>query len=232
MTDKKFNRDGGYFELVGCSKEFELLLHNIKDREQIVPLYRVRATEDFTVDGREVKAGDLGGWVASVKNLEDKGWVFDESKVFDYAKVTSGSCLRDNAIAYDFAVVCDKSTVADNARVYGNSVVGNCQMMNNEELDGNKVLVNDVMYPKNDFSGSNRLTYRSAKEIPISFRNKEITTDERVHIATDGFLLFDGLEDKKGQKYGGFLFYNSDKKGSIGGSIEFGYTADLERTML
>ena len=59
-------------------------------------LYRIKALKDFTlIDGKEIKAGDLGGYVESKKNLSQKGncwicknaWVFDNAKVYDNAYV-------------------------------------------------------------------------------------------------------------------------------------------------
>ena len=66
-------------------------------------LHRIEATEDFNC----VKAGELGGWIESEKNLSQGGnaWVYGD------------------AMVYDNAEVCGNAMVCDNARVYGNARV-------------------------------------------------------------------------------------------------------------
>jgi hypothetical protein len=58
-------------------------------------LYRIRALKDFN----DVKAGDLGGWVASEANLSQDGnaWIYDDSMVFDNARVSGNAKVFDNA---------------------------------------------------------------------------------------------------------------------------------------
>ncbi|MGH9422571.1 MAG: hypothetical protein ACRD3J_21520, partial [Thermoanaerobaculia bacterium] len=69
----------------GRDKKYEL----VRDQQIIVDgktLYRIRALRDF---GR-VKAGDLGGFVASERNLSHLGacWIGDEAQVFGEATVS------------------------------------------------------------------------------------------------------------------------------------------------
>ena len=46
-------------------------------------LHRIVATEDFG----EVKAGDVGGWIESEKNLFGDAWVFGDARVFGDVRV-------------------------------------------------------------------------------------------------------------------------------------------------
>ncbi len=69
----------------GGEKKYEL----VPDRQVIVAgttLYRIRALKDFG----SVKAGDLGGFVGSERNLSHEGtcWVADDAQVYDGAVVS------------------------------------------------------------------------------------------------------------------------------------------------
>lgn len=72
-------------------------------------LHRIQALKDF----RDVKAGDLGGWINSEENLSQYGnaWVADEAKVFQFARVC------DNALVFGTAEISGDATVFGNAEI-------------------------------------------------------------------------------------------------------------------
>lgn len=78
-------------------------------------LYRVKALIDF----KDVKAGDLGGWVRSEDNLSHEGdcWIYDNAMVDERAIV------RDNAEVRGECVVHDKAVIGGNAVLDGNITV-------------------------------------------------------------------------------------------------------------
>ena len=96
-------------------------------------LYRIRALKNF----RNVKKGDLGGYVEKESNLSQTGdaWIYDDAKVMDNAIVKNDATLHHNAEIYDNAIVSgsasvnenatlrDKATVSDNAILYGNVIL-------------------------------------------------------------------------------------------------------------
>lgn len=79
-------------------------------------LHRIRARRDFG----KIKAGDLGGWIQSERNLSAKGtaWVYDEACVYDSAVV------REDARVTGEAWVLGHAMVAGHARVMGHAFVG------------------------------------------------------------------------------------------------------------
>lgn len=83
----------------------ETIKHNGKT------LYRIQALKDFS----DIKAGDLGGWIESERNLSQEGncWVYDKAKVFDNALVS------DNVRVFGNACVFENARVLGNARVFG-----------------------------------------------------------------------------------------------------------------
>lgn len=129
-------------------KKFELT--QIRKIVHGVPVRRICAMYGFTAaNGRQVKPGDLGGWVQCEKNLSQLGWawLFDDAAVFDDGYVYDDACVTGeaevsehgrvsgfaqvggNAVVGMMAQVCgrsqvrDHASVLDHALVYGNAVV-------------------------------------------------------------------------------------------------------------
>ena len=60
-------------------------------------LYRIRALVDI---GEDIKAGDLGGYIAGENNLSHEGnaWVFGSAKVYDNARGFGDARVTGNAV--------------------------------------------------------------------------------------------------------------------------------------
>lgn len=108
-------------------------------------LHRIRAIRDF----KNVKEGDLGGWIESENNLSHEGnaWVFDNAqvwenaRVFDNAEVHGNAWVHGNARLYDKASVsgnakvCANVNLHDNAKIYGDTVIyGNADICGDGEV--------------------------------------------------------------------------------------------------
>jgi carbonic anhydrase/acetyltransferase-like protein (isoleucine patch superfamily) len=110
-------------------KKYEIL----KDRSLAMngsEIYRIRALKDFG----DVKAGDIGGYVASEENLSHEGpcWVYDIAMVYHNAKVKDNAIVRDCAHVYNEAQVFHNAIVEGHARVFGyGSVFGNAKIKDN-----------------------------------------------------------------------------------------------------
>jgi len=92
-----------------------------------VKLYRIKALKTFG----NVTKGDLGGFVESLKNLDENGnaWVSGNAQVYGNARVSDNAQVSGNAQVYGDAWVYDDARVSDNAQVYGNAwVSGNAQV--------------------------------------------------------------------------------------------------------
>ena len=121
------------------NRKYELT-NESKTLENGVIVYRIKALKDFG----DVKAGTLGGFVESEKNLDhtDTCWVYNEAVVYDNARV------RDNAKVYDNAVICENAlvrfnaTVKDNAKISGNASIYDYAIIhNNAEISENASIV-------------------------------------------------------------------------------------------
>ena len=111
-------------------------------------IYRIRALKDF----RNVRAGDVGGWVCSYNNLSQEGncWIYgnakclDNATVSDNAKMYDSSMMLGNAKMYDNAVMSDSSVMCDNAVVCGNArMCDTSTMCDNSMMRGNAMMFNN-----------------------------------------------------------------------------------------
>jgi carbonic anhydrase/acetyltransferase-like protein (isoleucine patch superfamily) len=101
-------------------KKYELLL----DQQVVVagmPLYRIRALKDFGT----VKAGALGGFVASERNLSQHGecWVADDAWVYEEAVISNGAQVRGRGCVHGHARISDRGQVLGNAEVFDHAWV-------------------------------------------------------------------------------------------------------------
>lgn len=96
-------------------------------------LYRIRALIDMPQ--HNVKAGDLGGFVESWKNLMDYAWIADNAKVFGNAYIADNVKVCGSAMVYDSAVVWGDAQISGNARIYGEArVYGKTTVSDNAKI--------------------------------------------------------------------------------------------------
>ena len=110
-------------------KKYEITNESINFRG--VKLFRIRALQDF----RDVKAGDLGGYIEKEDNLSqyDYCWVYDNAKVFGDAWIYGDAEVYGNAMVYDYA------------RVSGNAYVhGDIWLYNSTDINGNADVYKDT----------------------------------------------------------------------------------------
>ena len=129
------------------TKKYRLTGNHINIGNRI--LYQIEALKDFG----NVKAGDLGGYIESEKNLSqyDNAWVYGNAEVYGNAQVFGNACVFDNARVYNDARVYGNAQVFDNARVYGNACVfdnawvyGNALVYDNAQVYGDAKVYGDA----------------------------------------------------------------------------------------
>ena len=101
-------------------KKYEL----VPDQQIILAgttLYRIQALKDFG----NVKAGSLGGFVASERNLSQRGdcWVADGAQVYDEAVVSDDAQIYGRGRVYGHGRVGDRGQVLGNGQVFENGWV-------------------------------------------------------------------------------------------------------------
>ena len=129
-------------------KKYELILD---DSIEVLnhKLFRIRALTDFGI----VKAGDLGGYIQSEKNLshDDNAWVYDNAKVYGEARVSGNAKVFGNAKVYGYAWISGdawisgKARVSEDARVYGGAwISGNAEVSEDAKVCGDAKVHGDV----------------------------------------------------------------------------------------
>ncbi len=150
-------------------------------------LHRIRSIKYIpeTKTTREVKVGDLGGYVESENNLSQVGrcWIYDDAEVYengqvkDYAIVTKKSQVHGNAIVDQYSEILNYSTINGNARVSGNTIVDGCAatISSNISIHGNsKITGNCKLY--NTSKSNVKLEHVNIKSMNINFDTFVYTT--------------------------------------------------------
>ncbi|WP_405317239.1 hypothetical protein [Faecalibacillus faecis] len=102
-------------------KKYELTdeIKNIRGKT----LHRIRALRNFS----NIKAGDLGGFIESEKNLSHDGicWIYDNAMAMDSAQILENAFIynkakiMDNAKVSEHAIIRDSATISNHAHVLG-----------------------------------------------------------------------------------------------------------------
>ncbi len=137
-------------------------------------VYRIRSLKNFkTIIDRDVKIGDLGGFLESEKNMSHDGlcWVFDE------AVGCGNSCRSGNSVGYGNSVQKDNSRQIGNSRQsgkswqFGNSVQsgdswqsGNSRQFGNSRQSGNSWQFGDSMQFGNSRQFDNSMQFGSSMQ--------------------------------------------------------------------
>lgn len=111
-------------------------------------LHRIRAVRDFDTEFCHVKAGDLGGWIESEKNLDQDytAWVADEAMVFEKVCVSEEACVSGHAQVFGEAIVTGGAEVTDNARIFGTAfILDSVKIYGDTQFCGD-TMVSDAVY--------------------------------------------------------------------------------------
>jgi len=110
------------------NKKYELLDDDTITTPNGTTLYRICALRKV---GNKVRAGDLGGYIQSEKNLShgskdgDDAWVFDNAWVFGNANVHGHAQILGNARIFDDADISGYARISNNAWVFGRAKIEN-----------------------------------------------------------------------------------------------------------
>lgn len=126
-----------------------------------VPKYRIIALKSFNSPLGFVKAGEVGGFVESERNLdkEDNSWIYEGSYATGKSKVLGNSALRGASVTG--RVVVDRSILDGEITVMGKVRICNCKLMSdNLHFQGSSKLTNVLVDGRVivDMSGESELT--------------------------------------------------------------------------
>lgn len=93
-------------------------------------LHRIRALRDVR---ENVRAGDLGGFVQSEKNLSQDG----QSWIADNAVAAEDAYVHGDAILWDYSCVRGSATISGPSRIGGNAIIEDCAIITAGYVHGN-----------------------------------------------------------------------------------------------
>lgn len=108
-------------------------------------LYRPKAVKNF----KDVKKGDLGGYVKSYHNLSQSGdcWAYGNAIIGDCAKVSENAHVHQNAQVYGDAQVYENAKISGYAQISGKvkihgdaKVSGDVRVFDSVEILGNALI--------------------------------------------------------------------------------------------
>lgn len=127
--------------------------YDITDQTKMIDghkVYRVRAVKDF----KDVKAGDVGGYIASGSSLSQDGlsWVYDESVVMGWAQVVGNAQVKDKSVIKDSVVITGEAEIIQSViegavTVRGKAVVQSSHIGGPEIIEGDTVVQNQTILP-------------------------------------------------------------------------------------
>ena len=105
-------------------------------------LHRIRALRDI---GKEVKAGDLGGFVEHEGNLSfepgDDAWIFDDAIAAGEGCVDKGSVLRERAVVCDCAYVSHVTEMTGDSRAEDDAYIRGAKLSRCARASGQSMIL-------------------------------------------------------------------------------------------
>lgn len=110
-------------------------------------VFRIRALKDFS----DVKAGDLGGWIAKTAQLSqyDDCWLYDDATMHNNAR------MYDNAVMHHNTRMYNNAEMRNNARMYNNTEMRNNAVMydKTEMYDNAQLIKSGVLFGRSQLRG-------------------------------------------------------------------------------
>lgn len=133
--------------------------------EQIIysgkTLSRIQALTNFG----DILSGDSGGYVETLRNLSDEGWIYDNAKVFGNALVSGKAKAYDNSEMSQQSVISGNAEIHDNVKMLGKTKLdGTAKLFGNIIIDA-KIEINDDSWTGiTQFNGSRHWAYQESKD--------------------------------------------------------------------
>ena len=128
---------------LGITNEVKIIQHNGKE----ITLHRIKALMDF----RDIKNGQLGGFVQHIENIQDLAWIGDEAMLFGNAIISGVSQLKGSSQAFNNAIISGDSEISGNSRIYDKATIngdfwidGNIEIYGEVNIRGLGIIMGDV----------------------------------------------------------------------------------------
>lgn len=154
---------------LGITNEVKIIQHNGKE----ITLHQIKALMDF----KDIKKGQLGGFVQHVENIQDLAWVGDEAMLFGNAIISGTSQLKGVSQAFDNAIISGDSEISGHSRIYDKATIsgdfwidGNIEIYGEVNIRGLARIMGDVKIHEK-FTSIGRLIISGYHE-PIEIKGK------------------------------------------------------------
>lgn len=117
------------------NKKYELVETEQRPLGPNIRLFRIRALRDV---GNDVKAGDMGGFIAGPINLDQEGecWVYPHAIVRAGARVSGNATVRDRAELFGNAAMSGNSSIGGDVQIFAD-----IEMSGDDTLEGSMQVV-------------------------------------------------------------------------------------------
>lgn len=130
--------------------------------------------EDKLHQIRNIKTGELGGFIESESNLSQQGkcWIDVNSKVYGNA------CVSDDAIIIN-------STIKDNAQVYGNVTIKNSTIEGDSKVFDSALVQNCSITDSSEISDKAKINYLRTSDKTRIYKNCSVNMDSEEYVNVD-----------------------------------------------
>lgn len=142
--------------------KYKLLATDVITPDHRRILYRIEALKSF----KDVKIGDLGGYIESEDNLSHMGdaWVYGDAKVYEDATVSGDARAYGNAKIFGDVRVLERATVSGDAKLSGNAkIFGHARVFGDAKVYGNALVFGDAKAYGNAEISGNAKVFRDAE---------------------------------------------------------------------
>jgi len=136
-------------------------------------VFRIRALRD--IPEQRVKAGDLGGYVESERNLSHTGaaWIGDRAVAMDRSRVEGDALARGDSVLSDYAVLTGSAVLDGFAAARGHSVIRGTSRVRGSASVEDTVLVEGNLDIRHNTRLSGDSEYRDQRDVPWSLRDAD-----------------------------------------------------------
>lgn len=126
----------------------EMKKYRFSGTRKMVGIFTMNQIEALIdIPSMNIKVGDLGGWIASEKNLSHEGtcWVSKGAVVLEDAVVSEDALVMKDAVISGKAVVFGNSVITGETKVFDNASVENSKINAKALIQGSARIINSTV---------------------------------------------------------------------------------------
>ncbi len=143
-------------------------------------LHRIRALRDIPEHG--VKAGDLGGFVQSERNLSQTGaaWISGDAVAMGESRIEDDAIARDQAILSSYAILRHRAVASGQSRMDGQAIVQDHAQLTDSSHIGGCARVGGTVVITGFVSLTHDWNHQSADDLPWPLESATFESSEQI----------------------------------------------------